>query len=75
MVYIKPTTYRRKGKIIHRKGYTRRVTAKQRAAARRNIKKALRKWKSMSHRARARAMPSQPKPKGKRPRWKGKKGR
>ena len=33
------------------------VTAKQRAAAKRNIKKAQKKWKSMSRRARAKAMP------------------
>ena len=33
------------------------ATAKQRAAARRNIKKAQKKWKAMSRRARAKAMP------------------
>lgn len=33
------------------------ATAKQRAAARRNVKKARAAWKRMSHRARARAMP------------------
>jgi len=33
------------------------ATAKQKAAARRNIKKAQAKWKKMSRRARAKAMP------------------
>jgi hypothetical protein len=36
----------------------RRTTAKQKAAARRNLVKARKKWKSMSHRARKAAMPS-----------------
>jgi hypothetical protein len=35
----------------------RRTTAKQRAAARRNLVKARRKWKGMSHKARKAAMP------------------
>ena len=33
------------------------VTAKQRAAAKRNLKKARAKWKKMSKRTRAKAMP------------------
>jgi len=36
----------------------RRTTAKQKAAARRNLVKARKKWKGMSHRARKAAMPS-----------------
>ena len=35
----------------------RRTTAKQKAAAKRNLKKARAKWKRMSKRARAKAMP------------------
>ena len=35
----------------------RRTTAKQKAAARRNLVKARKKWKGMSHKARAKAMP------------------
>jgi len=68
-VYIKPTTYRRGKKIIHRKGYYKKITPKARKAAKKNIVKARRKWKSMSTRQRKIAMPSQPRPKGKRPRW------
>jgi hypothetical protein len=45
----KKVTYRNGGEIM--------ATAKQKRAARRNIKKAQRKWKRMSKRARARAMP------------------
>jgi len=33
------------------------VTAKQRRAAKRNLVKARKKWKHMSHKARAKAMP------------------
>ncbi len=36
----------------------RRTTAKQKAAARRNLVKARKKWKSMSHKSRKAAMPS-----------------
>ncbi len=36
----------------------RRTTAKQRAAAKRNLVKARKKWKSMSKRARKAAMPN-----------------
>ena len=56
-VWVKPHTRRRKGKIIHVKGHWREVTPKLKAAAKRNIEKARRRWKSMSHRERARRMP------------------
>ena len=36
----------------------RRTTAKQKAAAKRNLVKARKKWKGMSHKARKAAMPS-----------------
>jgi len=36
----------------------RRTTAKQKAAARKNLVKARKKWKGMSHKARKAAMPS-----------------
>ena len=39
----------------------RRTTAKQKAAARRNLVKARKKWKSMSHKSRKAAMPSRKK--------------
>ena len=35
----------------------RKTTAKQKAAARKNLVKARKKWKSMSHKSRAKAMP------------------
>jgi hypothetical protein len=39
----------------------RRTTAKQKAAARKNLVKARKKWKGMSHKARKAAMPSRKK--------------
>ncbi len=36
----------------------RRTTAKQRAAAKKNLVKARKKWKGMSHKARKKAMPN-----------------
>lgn len=51
------------------------VTAKQRAAARRNIKKAQAAWKRMSRRARAKAMPGGKGPIRKRPAYKRKRRR
>ena len=56
-VYIKPTTYKRGKKTIHRKGHYRKITPKVRRAAKKNIKKAQKKWKRMSSRARRRRMP------------------
>ena len=46
--------FSKKRKMPHR----RRTTHKQKVAARKNLIKARRKWKRMSHAARARAMPS-----------------
>lgn len=51
------------------------VTAKQRAAARRNIKKAQAAWKRMSRRARAKTMPGGKGPIRKRPAYKRKRRR
>jgi len=39
----------------------RRTTAKQKAAARKNLVKARKKWKGMSHKARKAAMPNRKK--------------
>lgn len=36
----------------------RRTTAKQKAAAKKNLVKARKKWKGMTHKARAKAMPN-----------------
>ena len=56
-VRIKATTYKRKGKLIHRKGYIKKITKDQIQSAKKNVKKARKKWMNMSHRERARAMP------------------
>ena len=47
-VYVPPTTYVRNGKVIHRKGYWRKVTRKQRKAAKKNIKEAIKASKRIS---------------------------
>ena len=57
-VRVKAHTVHRKGKVYHVKGYTRSETPRQRAAARRNVVVARKKWMHMSPTAREKAMPA-----------------
>jgi hypothetical protein len=56
-VRIPAKTFTRAGKTVHRKAYTKTITPKARAAARKNVKTARRAWMRMSPTAREKAMP------------------
>ena len=56
-IRIPATTFKRAGKTVHRGAYTKTITPKMRATARKNVKIARKKWMSMSPSARRKAMP------------------
>lgn len=45
---VKPTSYYRKGKLIQRKGFDRKITPKHKRAAKKNLQKARTKWSRTS---------------------------
>lgn len=53
-IKVKPTQYRRNGKIVKREGYTKNLTPKQREACKKNMAKARKKWVQMARNKRLR---------------------